>query len=112
MGKPLREMQRIVEERNAFRANQFQLESNFRAHYLHTGPEVIRQSAGLIEAFCDFAGTGGSFQAVPPPSGNIVFPFCASSSSQRAQPFWQANRSPIPTIASRVADTPFQIFPC
>jgi cysteine synthase A len=56
-----RETQRIVEERNAFRANQFQLESNFRAHYLHTGPEVIRQSAGTIEAFCDFAGTGGSF---------------------------------------------------
>lgn len=56
-----RETQRIVAERNAFRADQFQLEGNFRAHYLHTGPEVIRQSAGTIEAFCDFAGTGGSF---------------------------------------------------
>ena len=56
-----RETQRIVAERNAFRADQFQLESNFRAHYLHTGPEVIRQSAETIEAFCDFAGTGGSF---------------------------------------------------
>ena len=56
-----RETQRIVKERNAFRADQFQLEGNFRAHYLHTGPEVIRQSAGTIEAFCDFAGTGGSF---------------------------------------------------
>jgi cysteine synthase A len=56
-----RETQRIVKERNAFRADQFQLEGNFRAHYLHTGPEVIRQSAGTIEGFCDFAGTGGSF---------------------------------------------------
>jgi len=56
-----RETQRIVAERNAFRADQFQLEGNFRAHYLHTGPEVVRQSEGTIEAFCDFAGTGGSF---------------------------------------------------
>jgi len=56
-----RETQRIVAERNAFRADQFQLEGNFRAHYLHTGPEIIRQSGGMIEAFCDFAGTGGSF---------------------------------------------------
>ncbi len=34
---------------------------NFRAHYLHTGPEIIRQSAGRIDLFCDFAGTGGTF---------------------------------------------------
>lgn len=56
-----REAQRIVEERQAFRADQFRLRSNFRAHYLHTGPEIIRQSNGAIDAFCDFAGTGGSF---------------------------------------------------
>lgn len=53
--------QRIVAERGAFRADQFRLRSNFRAHYLHTGPEFIRQSGGTIQAFCDFAGTGGSF---------------------------------------------------
>jgi cysteine synthase A len=52
---------RIVEERGAFRADQFRLAGNFRAHYLHTGPELIRQSGGRIDAFCDFAGTGGSF---------------------------------------------------
>jgi cysteine synthase A len=56
-----RETQRIVKERNAFRADQFRLESNSRAHYLHTGPEIIRQSGGEIDAFCDFTGTGGSF---------------------------------------------------
>ena len=56
-----REAQRIVTERNAFRADQFRLVSNFRAHYLHTGPEFIRQSGGDIDAFCDFVGTGGSF---------------------------------------------------
>lgn len=51
----------IVIERDAFRADQFQLESNMRAHYLYTGPEFIEQSSGEIDAFCDFAGTGGSF---------------------------------------------------
>ena len=55
------ETQRIVKDRDAFRADQFQLKSNFRAHYLNTGPEIIRQSGGQIDVFCDFAGTGGSF---------------------------------------------------
>ena len=56
-----RETRKIVKKRNAFRADQFQLKSNFRAHYLNTGPEIIRQSGGQIDVFCDFAGTGGSF---------------------------------------------------
>jgi cysteine synthase A len=55
------ETRRIVAERNAFRADQFNLAGNFRAHYLHTGPEILKQSGGKIDAFCDFAGTGGSF---------------------------------------------------
>ena len=53
--------QKIVVERDAFRADQFRLKGNFRAHYLNTGPEIIRQSGGDIDVFCDFAGTGGSF---------------------------------------------------
>ena len=53
--------QRIVAERQAFRADQFRLAGNFRAHYLQTGPEILRQVAGQLDAFCDFAGTGGSF---------------------------------------------------
>ena len=52
---------RIVSERDAFRADQFELEGNFRAHYLHTGPEILRQSGGDIDVFCDYAGTAGSF---------------------------------------------------
>jgi cysteine synthase A len=28
---------------------------------LNTGPEIIRQSGGDVDIFCDFAGTGGSF---------------------------------------------------
>ena len=53
--------QRITRERGAFRADQFHLEGNFRAHYLHTGSEILAQSGGQFAAFCDFAGTAGSF---------------------------------------------------
>ena len=55
------ETRKIVKIRNAFRADQFQLKGNFRAHYLNTGPEIILQAGGQIDVFCDFAGTGGSF---------------------------------------------------
>ena len=54
------ETQKIVKKRRAFRADQFQLKSNFRAHYLNTGPEILRQSGGQIDAFCDFVGSGGT----------------------------------------------------
>jgi cysteine synthase A len=53
--------QRIVRDRGAFRADQFALEGNFRAHYLHTGPEILEQTGGRIDAFCDFVGTAGTF---------------------------------------------------
>jgi cysteine synthase A len=52
---------RIARERGAFRVDQFYHRGNFRAHYLHTGPEIVEQAGGRIDAFCDFAGTGGSF---------------------------------------------------
>ncbi len=52
---------RIVEARGAFRADQFQLAGNARAHFLHTGPEILRQTGGAFDLFCDFVGTGGSF---------------------------------------------------
>ncbi len=55
------EAQRIARERSAFRADQFRHEGNFRAHYLHTGPEILEQTRGEFDAFCDFAGTGGTF---------------------------------------------------
>jgi cysteine synthase A len=52
---------RITIERAAFRADQFRHSGNFRAHYLHTGPEILEQSEGAFDAFCDFAGTAGTF---------------------------------------------------
>ena len=51
----------LVTERRAFRADQFHLEGNVRAHRLHTGPEILSQTGGRLDAFCDFVGTGGSF---------------------------------------------------
>ncbi len=55
------ETRRIVQERKAFRADQFRLAASSQAHYLHTAQEVLRQTSGKIGAFCDFLGTGSSF---------------------------------------------------
>ena len=30
-------------------------------HYLHTGPEIIADSGGAIDGYCDFVGSGGTF---------------------------------------------------
>lgn len=51
----------IAAARGAFRADQFGNTSGLTAHYLHTGAEILAQSGGSITAFCDFAGTGGTF---------------------------------------------------
>ena len=56
-----REAARIERERGAFRADQFHHRGNFRAHYLHTAHEILDQSGGRIDAFCDFVGSGGTF---------------------------------------------------
>jgi cysteine synthase A len=54
----------LTRERGAFRANQFELEGNPLAHERHTAPEMWEQSGGTIDAFVDFAGTGGSFAGI------------------------------------------------
>ena len=51
----------IANKRQAFRADQFLLAGNFRAHYLHTGPEILSQAPISIDAYCDFVGSGGTF---------------------------------------------------
>ena len=53
--------QRIVKERNAFRADQFHLPSSSRAHYLHTAPEILSQTGGKVDIYCDYVGTGSTF---------------------------------------------------
>jgi cysteine synthase A len=56
--------QKLALERNAFRADQFNNRGNFRAHYLHTGPELWEQAAHQIHAFVDFVGSAGTFAGV------------------------------------------------
>lgn len=51
----------IVQQRNAFRADQFQLASNPAAHERTTGVELWEQTEGNLDAFVDFVGTGGTF---------------------------------------------------
>lgn len=53
---------RLTKERGAFRADQFQLDSSYRAHLLHTGEEMWQQAEGKIDAFVDFVGSGGTFE--------------------------------------------------
>ncbi|WVF67110.1 hypothetical protein IAT40_001855 [Kwoniella sp. CBS 6097] len=43
-----------------FFADQFENESNFQAHYRGTGPEILRQTSGHLNAFVSGAGTGGT----------------------------------------------------
>lgn len=39
-----------------FFADQFENESNFKAHYHGTGPEILRQTSGHVDAFVSGAG--------------------------------------------------------
>mmetsp|Transcript_17165 Transcript_17165/g.27733 ORF Transcript_17165/g.27733 Transcript_17165/m.27733 type:complete len:371 (-) Transcript_17165:1073-2185(-) len=52
------------EIKGGFFANQFENLANFRAHFLHTGPEIYEQAGGHIDAFVMSAGTGGTIAGV------------------------------------------------
>ncbi|MDR3633530.1 MAG: cysteine synthase family protein [Isosphaeraceae bacterium] len=58
------EARRLVAERSAFRAYQFESDDNCRAHERHTGPELWEQSEGQIDAFAMIAGTCGTYTGV------------------------------------------------
>jgi cysteine synthase A len=53
---------RIAEEdpQNYWWANQFENLSNYRAHFLNTGPEIVQQTDGKLDFFISAAGTGGT----------------------------------------------------
>lgn len=55
------EATRLTKERNAFRADQFVRSGNRAAHYDGTAAEIWQQSDRSVNAFCDFAGSGGTF---------------------------------------------------
>jgi cysteine synthase A len=54
----------LTEEQGAFRVDQFARDLNRLAHERHTGPELLRQTGGQIDAFCDFVGTGGTYAGI------------------------------------------------
>jgi cysteine synthase A len=45
-------------------ADQFESEANWRAHFATTGPEVLAQTGGALDAFVAGAGTGGTIAGV------------------------------------------------
>lgn len=59
-----KETQRLTRELGAFRADQFNLDGNWKSYYLHMGDEIIKQSDGKIDGFCDFVGSGGSYSGL------------------------------------------------
>ena len=56
--------EQITSERTAFRADQFQRDGNWQAHYSTTGPEIWEGTEGKLDGFVDFLGSGGTFIGV------------------------------------------------
>ena len=56
--------EQVTLERSAFRADQFQKDGNWQAHYLTTGPEIWEGTEGKLDGFVDFLGSGGTFFGV------------------------------------------------
>ena len=57
------EFNRLAEELDAFKLGQFYNADNAMAHYYTTGEEIIKDLSEL-DAFCDYVGTGGSFEGI------------------------------------------------
>ena len=51
-------------ESRGFFADQFESHANYEAHVKTTGPEILRQTEGRIDAFVAGAGTGGTISGV------------------------------------------------
>lgn len=47
-----------------FLVNQFENDLNVLSHYETTGPEIMKQTKGKIDAFCMTVGTAGCFMGV------------------------------------------------
>jgi len=62
----LARLKRIVETNPQlyYCPRQFENPDNVRAHYAHTGPEILEQMSGEVDAFVDGVGTGGTLMGV------------------------------------------------
>jgi cysteine synthase A len=54
----------VTAARGAFRADQFNRDGNWLAHYRGTGPEIWEAAGGAVDAFVDFIGSGGSYAGI------------------------------------------------
>ena len=54
----------VVQDRRAFRVDQFRRDANVQAHERQTGPEIWEQSEGQVDVYLDMVGTSGSFTGV------------------------------------------------
>jgi len=52
---------RLAAAEGGFRADQFNLPGIMTVHTKTTGPEIMKQSGGKVDAYCDFIGSGGWF---------------------------------------------------
>ena len=55
---------KITQERQAFRADQFNRDGNWLAHYNDTASEIWEATGGKIDGFADFLGSGGTYKGV------------------------------------------------
>ena len=59
--KAIEKAKEIAKEKGAFYVDQFNNPSSIRAHYLTTGPEIIKDLDGKVDAFVASIGSGGTF---------------------------------------------------
>jgi len=59
--KAIEKAKEIAKEKGAFYVDQFNNPSSIRAHYLTTGPELIKDLDAKIDAFVASIGSGGTF---------------------------------------------------
>ncbi len=64
MDEMVEKAKRLADELGGYYVNQFGNPANPRAHYETTGPELLRQAGGRIDAFVMGVGTGGTITGV------------------------------------------------
>eukprot|EP00941_MAST-03F_sp_MAST-3F-sp1_P000443 g443.t1 len=57
------EAKKVTKELNAFRADQFYRDGNWKAHY-KAGVEILDATSGKVDAFADFLGSAGTYKGI------------------------------------------------